>query len=42
MSMKTEKFVKLVMKNDNVKAQKMLEDIVKEKVVKKIADTLKS
>lgn len=37
---KSEKFVDAVMKKDNIKAQEVLERIVKEKVAKKIANVL--
>ena len=36
----SEKFVKAVLKGKNVKAQQMLEDIIKEKAVKRIQTVL--
>ena len=39
---KTEEFVRSVLKRKNVHASKTLEDILKEKCAKKIAETLKS
>ena len=37
---KTEKFVSAVIKGKNLKAQQMLEDLIKEKAVKRIKDVL--
>lgn len=41
-STKTEKFVNAVLNKKNIKAQNILERIFKEKIIKKIAKTLKN
>lgn len=39
---KSEKFVSAILKGKNVKAQQMLEDIIKERAVKRIRDVLEN